>query len=97
MPKLGIFSGAEVCDILRSQGFELVRQRGSHMVMQRRVGDTTITVPVRAQSPRDPGWHVAIHHPADPVVQGTLHPLRIRLPPIATLAACAGSGTPSIA
>ncbi len=46
MPKLGIFSGAEVCDILRSQGFELVRQRGSHMVMQRRVGDTTITVPV---------------------------------------------------
>ena len=46
MPKLGIFSGAEVCDILRSQGFELVRQRGSHIVMQRRVGDTTITVPV---------------------------------------------------
>ena len=46
MPKLGIFSGAEVCDILRSQGFELVRQRGSHMVMQRRAGETTITVPV---------------------------------------------------
>lgn len=46
MPKLGIFSGVEVCDILRSQGFELVRQRGSHMVMQHRVGDTTITVPV---------------------------------------------------
>ena len=46
MPKLGIFSGAEVCDILRSQGFELVCQRGSHMVMQRRAGETTITVPV---------------------------------------------------
>jgi predicted RNA binding protein YcfA (HicA-like mRNA interferase family) len=46
MPKLGIFSGAEICDILRSQGFELVRQRGSHMVMQRRAGETTITVPV---------------------------------------------------
>src|SRR6266508_3539124 len=46
MPKLGIFSGAKVCDILRSQGFELVRQRGSHMVMQRRAGETTITVPV---------------------------------------------------
>ena len=46
MPKLGIFSGAEVCDILRSQGFELVRQRGSQMVMQRRAGETTITVPV---------------------------------------------------
>lgn len=46
MPKLGIFSGAEICDILRSQGFELVRQRGSHMIMQRRTGETTITVPV---------------------------------------------------
>ena len=46
MPKLGIFSGAELCDILRSDGFHLVRQRGSHMVMQRRVGETTVTVPV---------------------------------------------------
>ena len=46
MPKLGIFSGAEVCDLLRAQGFVLVRQRGSHLVMQRKVGDTTITVPV---------------------------------------------------
>ena len=46
MPKLGIFSGAEVCDLLRAQGFALVRQRGSHLVMQRKVGDTTITVPV---------------------------------------------------
>lgn len=46
MPKLGIFSGAEICDILRAQGFELARQRGSHMIMQRRVGDSTITVPV---------------------------------------------------
>jgi len=46
MPKLGIFSGAEICDILRAQGFELVRQRGSHLVMQRRTGATTVTVPV---------------------------------------------------
>ena len=29
MPKLGVFSGAEVCDILRNQGFEIVRQCGS--------------------------------------------------------------------
>jgi predicted RNA binding protein YcfA (HicA-like mRNA interferase family) len=46
MPKLGIFSGAEICDILRSQGFELVRQRGSHLIMQRRLGESTLTVPV---------------------------------------------------
>ncbi|HEY9170770.1 MAG TPA: type II toxin-antitoxin system HicA family toxin [Verrucomicrobiae bacterium] len=42
-PKLGVFSGAEVCAILRAQGF---RQRGSHVVMQRGMEDTTITVPV---------------------------------------------------
>jgi predicted RNA binding protein YcfA (HicA-like mRNA interferase family) len=46
MPKLGVFSGADVCDILRTKGFELVRQRGSHLIMQRRAGETTITVPV---------------------------------------------------
>ncbi|MBC8097116.1 MAG: type II toxin-antitoxin system HicA family toxin [Akkermansiaceae bacterium] len=46
MPKLGVFSGVEICDILRTQGFELVRQRGSHLIMQRRAGETTVTVPV---------------------------------------------------
>ena len=46
MPKLGIFSGVEICDLLRSHRFELVRQRGSHLIMQRRLGESTITVPV---------------------------------------------------
>ena len=46
MPKLGIFSGAEICDILRAHGFELVRQKGSHMIMQLRRGEMTTTVPV---------------------------------------------------
>ncbi|RME91867.1 MAG: type II toxin-antitoxin system HicA family toxin [Verrucomicrobia bacterium] len=46
MPKLGVFSGAEVCEILQAHGFQLVRQRGSHLVMQRRVEGSTITVPV---------------------------------------------------
>lgn len=46
MPKLGIFSGSEICDILRAHGFELVRQRGSHLIMQRPFGETTVTVPV---------------------------------------------------
>jgi predicted RNA binding protein YcfA (HicA-like mRNA interferase family) len=50
MPKLGIFSGTEICDILRAQGFELVRQRGSHMVMQRRTGESIIR---QSQLPRD--------------------------------------------
>ena len=32
--------------VLERHGFVAVRQRGSHVVMQRRSGETTITVPV---------------------------------------------------
>lgn len=46
MGKLRVFSGREVCDILADHGFIMVRQRGSHIVMQKRTTETTITVPV---------------------------------------------------
>lgn len=46
MPRLGVFSGREVCRILEQYGFAVVRQRGSHVVMQKRVGTSTVTVPV---------------------------------------------------
>lgn len=46
MPKLGIFSGAEICAILAAEGFQQVRQRGSHVVMQRQTPTGTTTVPV---------------------------------------------------
>lgn len=46
MGKLRVMSGQEACVILARHGFELVRQRGSHLVMQRRLADTTITVPI---------------------------------------------------
>ncbi len=46
MPKLGIFSGNEVCEILMQHGFVRVRQRGSHIVMQKSTDTGTITVPV---------------------------------------------------
>lgn len=46
MGKLRILSGRDVCAILRGHGFEEVRRRGSHIVMQRKVGGSTITVPV---------------------------------------------------
>ena len=46
MAKLGVWSGQEVCQILREHGFAEVRRRGSHVVMQKRLKDTTITVPV---------------------------------------------------
>jgi predicted RNA binding protein YcfA (HicA-like mRNA interferase family) len=36
----------QVCDILASHGFMEVRQRGSHIVMQKQLPDTTVTVPV---------------------------------------------------
>jgi predicted RNA binding protein YcfA (HicA-like mRNA interferase family) len=44
--KLRVLSGREVCKILEAEGFTEVRQRGSHVVMQKRSGDTTTTVPV---------------------------------------------------
>jgi predicted RNA binding protein YcfA (HicA-like mRNA interferase family) len=46
MPRLRVFSGTELCRLLETHGFLNVRQRGSHVVMQRRAGSTTITVPV---------------------------------------------------
>jgi predicted RNA binding protein YcfA (HicA-like mRNA interferase family) len=46
MPKLGVFSGADVCRVLGQHGFAAVRQRGSHVVMQKQVGTSTVTVPV---------------------------------------------------
>ena len=46
MPRLGVFSGRDVCRILERHGFTAVRQRGSHVVMQKRAGTSTVTVPV---------------------------------------------------
>lgn len=46
MGKLRMLSGQEVCDILAAQGFVKIRQRGSHIVMQKRTADKTVTVPV---------------------------------------------------
>jgi len=44
--KLKILSGQEICEILTKHGFEKIRQRGSHIVMQKKIESTTITVPV---------------------------------------------------
>lgn len=46
MDRLRCLSGREVCALLERHGFEKVRQKGSPIVMQRRVGGLTITVPV---------------------------------------------------
>lgn len=39
-------SGKEVCTILMQFGFIQVRQRGSHVIMQKRLDQSTVTVPV---------------------------------------------------
>ena len=46
MGKLRILSGLEICAILARHGFVQVRQRGSHVIMQKQLEETTITVPV---------------------------------------------------
>lgn len=46
MPKLKVLSGIQVCKLLERYGFKEVRRKGSHIVMQKRTGNSTITVPI---------------------------------------------------
>ncbi|MCJ7728215.1 MAG: type II toxin-antitoxin system HicA family toxin [Actinobacteria bacterium] len=46
MGKLRILSGQGVCEILSKHGFEKIRQRGSHIIMQKKLQSTTITIPI---------------------------------------------------
>ena len=46
MGKLRVFSAKQVCQILIGHGFLQVRQRGSHIIMQKKIDDSTITIPV---------------------------------------------------
>jgi predicted RNA binding protein YcfA (HicA-like mRNA interferase family) len=40
MPRLRVLSGKEVCKILSEHGFVEVRRKGSHIIMQKRLGRT---------------------------------------------------------
>jgi predicted RNA binding protein YcfA (HicA-like mRNA interferase family) len=46
LPKFKTLSGKEVCEILASEGFLEVRRRGSHIIMQKKLRNDTVTVPV---------------------------------------------------
>ena len=46
MARLRVLSGREACRILAEHGFVAVTRRGSHIIMQRRLENSTITVPV---------------------------------------------------
>ena len=46
MVRLRILSGEEICKILQDHGFARVRQKGSHIIMQKKTKESTTTVPV---------------------------------------------------
>jgi predicted RNA binding protein YcfA (HicA-like mRNA interferase family) len=46
VPRLRTLSGRDVCRILSEHGFREVRRKGSHIIMQKRRANTTVTVPV---------------------------------------------------
>ena len=46
MVKLRVLSGREVCRILAQHGYKEIRQRGSHIIMQKKTESSTITIPV---------------------------------------------------
>jgi predicted RNA binding protein YcfA (HicA-like mRNA interferase family) len=50
LPRLRVLSGRDVCAILAAHGFVEVRQRGSHVVMQRIGEGTSTTIPVPLHS-----------------------------------------------
>ena len=60
MGRLRILSGIEVCAILTKHGFEAIRQRGSHVVMQKKTDNSTITVIVPNHHEIKLGTHKSI-------------------------------------
>jgi predicted RNA binding protein YcfA (HicA-like mRNA interferase family) len=46
MPKLRVLSADEVCRILQGHGFQVVRQRGSHIILRKESPTGSISVPV---------------------------------------------------
>ncbi|MBF2057947.1 MAG: type II toxin-antitoxin system HicA family toxin [Cyanobacterium sp. T60_A2020_053] len=46
MGKLRILSRKEVCQILAKHEFQQIRQKGSHIIMQKMIENGTITVPI---------------------------------------------------
>jgi predicted RNA binding protein YcfA (HicA-like mRNA interferase family) len=41
-----VFSGIEICKLLSQHGFKEIRQKGSHIIMQKKTDNSTITIPV---------------------------------------------------
>jgi len=56
MPKLRVLSGREVCYLLEQNGFQNIRQRGSHVIMRKE----RISLPVPLHRTVDRGTLAAI-------------------------------------
>ncbi|NLW75628.1 MAG: type II toxin-antitoxin system HicA family toxin [Methanomicrobiales archaeon] len=46
MGKLRNFSGKELCSLLEKYRFFVVRQKGSHIIVQKKTSTSTITIPI---------------------------------------------------
>ena len=65
MGSLKVISGAEVCTILARHGFNEVRRRGSHIVMQKKTKEGTVTIPVPDHKELRKGTLLAIIRQSD--------------------------------
>ncbi len=74
MPKLPVLSGRAVCRILEAHGFAEVRQKGSHVVMQKNLTDSTVTVPVPDHKELKPGTLRSIIRQSGLTVQDFIKP-----------------------
>jgi len=64
MSKLPILTGEKIVKTLQKAGFEIIRQRGSHMLLRHRDGRTTVT-PIHKGSDVDRGLLRKIINDAD--------------------------------
>jgi len=55
MPKLPVIKGAELMSLLSKVGFEVVRQRGSHVRMRREKDGKVVTIPTHPGQDLDRG------------------------------------------
>ncbi len=55
MARLPVVPANELIKVLEKQGFRLVRQRGSHIVMQKKTAETTVTTVVPNHRELAPG------------------------------------------
>lgn len=60
MPKLRVLSESECCSLLALHGFTEARRKGSHIIRQKRLETTTITVPVPDHKELKPGTLLSI-------------------------------------